>query len=171
MIPENLIETKELVFDKCGFELRNLEIEKESTEYSACKFNLNTVKILFRVAKITPTKIGQFVTFWKRSKKGPIEPYAISDKIDFFIINTKSNDKFGQFIFPKSVLCQQGIISTHIKEGKRGIRVYPPWDLTISKQAQKTQKWQLEYFLEIPLNKSVNLDRAKQLYDIKNKLF
>ncbi|MDI6046369.1 MepB family protein [Flavobacterium yafengii] len=166
MIPENLIETKELVFDKCGFELRNLEIEKESTEYSACKFDLNTVKILFRVSKITPTKIGQFVTFWKRSENGPIEPYAVSDAIDFFIINTKSNDKFGQFIFPKSVLSQQEIISTDLKEGKRGIRVYPPWDLTISKQAQKTQKWQLEYFLEIPLNKSVNLDRAKQLYTI-----
>jgi hypothetical protein len=118
------------------------------------------------VAKITPTKIGQFVTFWKRSEKGPIEPYAVSDAIDFFIINTKSNDKFGQFIFPKSVLSQQGIISTNLKEGKRGIRVSPPWDLTISKQAQKTQKWQLEYFLEIPLNKSVNLDRAKQLYGI-----
>ncbi|MDI5899612.1 MepB family protein [Flavobacterium yafengii] len=166
MIPENLIETKELVFDKCGFELRNLEIEKESTEYSACKFDLNTVKILFRVSKITPTKIGQFVTFWKRSENGPIEPYAVSDAIDFFIINTKSNDKFGQFIFPKSVLSQQGIISINLKEGKRGIRVYPPWDLTMSKQAQKTQKWQLEYFLEIPLNKSVNLDRAKQLYTI-----
>ncbi|MDI5887138.1 MepB family protein [Flavobacterium yafengii] len=166
MIPENLIETKELVFDKCGFDLRNLEIEKESAEYSACKFDLDIIKILFRVAKITPTKIGQFVTFWKRSENGPIEPYAVSDSIDFFIINTKSNDKFGQFIFPKSVLSQQGIISTDLKEGKRGIRVYPPWDLTESKQAQKTQKWQLEYFLEIPLNKSVNLDRAKQLYTI-----
>lgn len=166
MIPENLIETKELVFDKCGFDLRNLEIEKESAEYCACKFDLDTIKILFRLAKITPTKIGQFVTFWKRSENGPIEPYPVSDEIDFFIINTKSNDKFGQFIFPKSVLCQQGIISTDLKEGKRGIRVYPPWDLTVSKQAQKTQKWQLEYFLEIPLNKSVNLDRAKQLYTI-----
>nr|WP_315166583.1 MepB family protein [uncultured Flavobacterium sp.] len=166
MIPENLIETKELVFDKCGFDLRNLEIEKESAEYCACKFDLDTIKILFRLAKITPTKIGQFVTFWKRNENGPIEPYAVSDEIDFFIINTKSNDKFGQFIFPKSVLCQQGIIYTDLKEGKRGIRVYPPWDLTESKQAQKTQKWQLEYFLEIPLNKSVNLDRVKQLYAI-----
>ncbi|MFV8372382.1 MepB family protein [Flavobacterium sp. LB2P74] len=168
MIPENLIETKEFVFNTCGFELRNLEIEKESAEYSACKFDLDSIKILFRVAKITPTKIGQFVTFWKRSENGPIEPYAVSDEIDFFVINTKSNDKFGQFIFPKTVLCQQAIISTNLKEGKRGIRVYPPWDLTVSKQAQKTQKWQLEYFLEIPLNKCVNLDRAKQLYAIIN---
>lgn len=85
MIPENLIETKELVFDKCGFELRNLEIEKESAEYCACKFDLDTIKILFRLAKITPTKIGQFVTFWKRSENGPIEPYAVSDDIDFLL--------------------------------------------------------------------------------------
>lgn len=164
MIPENLVETKKLVFDTCGFDLLNLEIEKESTEYCACKFDLDKVKILFRVAKITPTKIGQFVTFWKRSKKGPIAPYADSDDIDFFIINTKNEHQSGQFIFPKKVLCQQGIISTSLKEGKRGIRVYPPWDLTTSKQAQKTQKWQLNYFLEIPLNKSINLERAKQLY-------
>ena len=95
MIPENLIENEELVFNKCGFELRNLEIEKESIEYCACRFDLDSIKILFRVAKITPTKIGQFVTFWKRSKNGPIEPYAVSDEIDFFVINTKSNDKFG----------------------------------------------------------------------------
>ena len=164
MIPENLVETKKLVFDTCGFDLLNLEIEKESTEYCACKFDLDKVKILFRVAKITPTKIGQFVTFWKRSKKGSIAPYADSDDIDFFIINTKSEHQSGQFIFPKNVLCQQGIISNSLKEGKRGIRVYPPWDLTTSKQAQKTQKWQLNYFLEIPLNKSINLERAKQLY-------
>jgi hypothetical protein len=38
------------------------------------------------------------------------------------------------------------IISTHLKEGKRGMRVYPPWDLPSSKQAKKTQQWQLPYF-------------------------
>lgn len=171
MIPENLIETREHVFDKCGFEFKNLEIEKESSKYAACKFDLDRFKIHFRVAKITPAKIGQFVTFWKRIEKGPIEPYTFSDAIDFLIINTKSGNNFGQFIFPKSVLCQQGIISTTIKEGKRAIRVYPPWDLTVSKQAQKTQKWQLEYFLEIPLNHTLNVEKAKQLYTLKKEQF
>ena len=37
------------------------------------------------------------------------------------------------------------------------MRVYPPWDVTVSRQAQKTQKWQMAYFLEIPLNLSIEL--------------
>ena len=36
--------------------------EEESAEYGACRFSLNGQVIVFRVAKTTPTKIGQFVT-------------------------------------------------------------------------------------------------------------
>ena len=163
-IPDILLETKALVFDPFDFKLTNPVIEKESADYGACQFKLNTLNILFRIAKTTPTKVGQFVTVWKRSAKGPIEPFEVSDNIDLFIINTRSGDHFGQFVFPKSVLSQQGILSTDLKEGKRAIRVYPPWDITTNKQAQKTQKWQLDYFLEIPLDQPINLDRAKLLY-------
>ncbi|MFV5685553.1 MepB family protein [Flavobacterium sp. GB2R13] len=163
-IPNTLLETKTLVFDPCGFELTNPLLEKESKEYSAYQFELNALKILFRVAKITPTKVGQFVTVWKRIGKGPIQPFDLSDNIDFFIINTRSGNHFGQFVFPKSVLSQQGILNTDLKEGKRAIRVYPPWDTTTNEQAQKTQKWQLDYFLEIPLEKPIDLNRAKLLY-------
>ncbi|RYE38879.1 MAG: MepB domain containing protein, partial [Sphingobacteriales bacterium] len=38
------------------------------------------------------------------------------------------------------------ILSGNGKNGKRGFRVYPPWDLTENSQARKTQQWQLEYF-------------------------
>src|SRR5258708_5952015 len=91
-------------------------------------FNLNGFFIRFRVAKITPTKIGQFVTLWKRIGNGPTQPYDTSDTVDFFIISTRKDDHFGQFVFPKSVLSEQGILSINGKGGKRGIRVYPPWD-------------------------------------------
>jgi hypothetical protein len=170
LISETLIQTKELVFDVCDFEFTKTVIEKESLEYGACRFELNNLKILFRVAKITPTKIGQFVTLWKRSKKGPIEPFNSLDKIDLFVINVRAGNSFGQFVFPKTVLCQQGIVTNELKEGKRAIRVYPPWDKAINKQAQKTQKWQLDYFLEIPLDKLLNWNRAKLLYLSENKL-
>ena len=63
-----LLETKNLLFDKCKFDVSNIEIEKESSEYCAHRFEINNKKILFRQAKITPTKIGQFVTLWKRNK-------------------------------------------------------------------------------------------------------
>jgi hypothetical protein len=164
VIPSMLLETKTLVFDPGSFELTNAVAEKESTDYGACQFELNALKIVFRVAKITATKVGQFVTVWKRIAKGPIAPFEVSDAIDLLLVNTKSGDNFGQFVFPKSVLIQQGILSTDLKEGKRAIRVYPPWDITTSKQAQQTQKWQLDYFLEIPLDKPIDLKQVKLLY-------
>jgi hypothetical protein len=42
--------------------------------------------------------------------------------------------------------------------------VYPPWDIVVNRQAQKTQKWQLEYFLEIPENTGIDVARANLLY-------
>jgi hypothetical protein len=159
-----LAETKELLFNKCGFELSNIEIEKESSEYCAYRFEINTKKILFRQAKITPTKTGQFVTLWKRNiEKNVIEPFEISDAIDLFVVNVKTETQFGQFVFPKSILIEKGIVSDK-KEGKRAIRVYPKWDFTESKQAQKTQKWQLDYFLEISIDGNLDINRVKLLY-------
>jgi hypothetical protein len=159
-----LIDAKNLLYDLCGLELSNIEIEKESTEYAAHRFEINNIKILFRQAKITPTKVGQFVTLWKRTKeKDPIEPFEITDNVDLFVITVKTEERFGQFVFPKSVLIEKGIVS-NIKEGKRAIRVYPPWDKTENKQSQKTQKWQLSYFLEIPFDKTININQARTLY-------
>lgn len=159
-IPDFLLETNELVFKTIGLELKSICIEKESAAYTACEIVLHDKKILFRTAKTTPTKTGQFVTLWKRIEKGPIAPFSITDQIDFVIINTTTATHFGQFVFPIEVLINQGIISTETKEGKRALRVYPPWDITTSKQAQKTQEWQLDYFLKIPIDGLI----AKNLY-------
>jgi hypothetical protein len=162
--------TKELLFEKCEFQISNIVIEKESSEYCAHRFEINGLKIVFRQAKITPTKTGQFVTLWKRkTEKSPIEPFEIADEVAFFVINVKTDLRFGQFVFPKLVLVEKGIVSDK-KEGKRAIRVYPPWNLTESKQAQRTQKWQLDYFLEIPINTNLDLNRAKLLYSEIDKL-
>ncbi|MNT01813.1 MepB protein [compost metagenome] len=49
---------------------------------------------------------------------------------------------------------------------KEGIRVYPPWDTTNSKQAQKTQNWQLAYFLNVPKDGLVDFSRVKALYHL-----
>lgn len=153
---------KELIYDKCGFDLADPKLNSESIEYGACSFGLNGRKIQYRVSKITPTKAGQFVTIWKRNKDGITEPFDISDDIDFIIITSKSGDNFGQFIFPKSVLADKGIITKNGKEGKRGIRVYPPWDIVTNKQAEKTQSWQTKYFLTIN-NNSIDFSLPKKL--------
>ena len=169
MTPKLLLESKALVFDPIGFELTNYILQEESSAYSVCKFELNGNPILFRYAKTTPTKIGQFVTIWKRTEKGPIVPYEKSDNITLLIVCTKSVNRFGQFVFPQSVLAEKGISSTATKAGKRALRVYPPWDIPTSKQAQKTQDWQLSYFLEIPQHQTLDLEKAKKLYTLTKR--
>lgn len=158
---------KNQVYDANGFFCSHLSKEEESTEYEACAFRLNDLLVRFRVAKITPSKVGQFVTVWKRSANGPIQPYDISDPVDFFVVSTRHKNNFGHFVFPKSTLCEQDIVSVNEKGGKRGIRVYPPWDTTTSRQAQKTQKWQLNYFLETSENSQINFERARMLYQTR----
>lgn len=163
-IQSDLKVVKELVYNKCGFDLTNLKQNLESAEYGACSFILNGKTIQYRVSKITPTKTGQFVTIWKRNKDGITEPFDILDNIDFIIITSKSGDNFGQFIFPISVLADKGIITKNGKDGKRGIRVYPPWDIAINKQAVKTQNWQTKYFLTIKNDNSTDLNLIKKLF-------
>lgn len=164
-IHQELIDVKDRVYNPLGFKCSEPVMEPESSEYVAYKFDLNNYSVRFRVAKITPIKIGQFVTLWKRLGKGPTQPYDSSDQVDFFVINTRKGDYCGQFIFPKSVLCQYDVFSINGEGGKRAIRIYPPWDIAVNRQAQKSQKWQLKYFLEIPKNGEIDVARAKFLYD------
>ncbi|MDQ1923771.1 MepB family protein [Massilia pseudoviolaceinigra] len=121
--------------------------EAESAEYAASSFAVEGMQVRFRVAKITPTKVGQFVTLWKRIGTCPIQPFDETDPVDLFVVSTRDGDQFGQFVFPKAVLARRDIVARAGQGGKRAIRVYPPWVLTTSKQAQATQRWQLQYFL------------------------
>ena len=167
MIPKELILAKELIYNPCSFICTEAIAEAESKEYHAHTFKINNHLVCYRLAKITPTKKGQFVTLWKRSENGPIAPFHISDAIDFFIVSTRKDSCFGQFIFPKAVLHDKGILSGNNKEGKRAMRLYPPWDHATNKQAQKTQQWQLAYFLEIPEDKPIDIVQAKKFLSIK----
>lgn len=156
-----LLKVEKEVFIPLKMEISDFQFEQESTEYEACRFSLAGLSIISRKAKITPKKVGQFVTLWKRNKKGIIEPFDESDPIDYLIINLNFNHRFGQFVFPKSVLIKKGIISTQRKEGKRAFRIYPKWDKAISKQAERSQKWQLDYFYE--LEEGMDLKRISDL--------
>lgn len=163
IVPPELNTIKEVLYDACGFQLSNLELNAESSEYEACSFVLNGKNIHARFSKITPTKTGQFVTIWKRNKDGITEPYAVSDNFDFLVITARSGNKYGQFIFPKAVLASKGIVSQNGKGGKRGIRVYPPWDAAESKQAATTQSWQTKYFLRMDMELAEAIESAKKL--------
>ncbi|MFD2825637.1 MepB family protein [Leeuwenhoekiella polynyae] len=160
---KNLNTLKTEVYDKCSLEISEFFMEPESKEYDACRFKLNGTRIVSRSSKITPKKVGQFVTFWKRTGNGPIEPFDAQDPGDLYVVNVRSAEAFGQFVFPKEVLLEKGIISSATQAGKRACRVYPSWDIAQSKQAVRTQKWQLKYFYE--LNTSIDFKKVVALYN------
>ena len=111
LIHPDFLVAQKLAYEPNGLACTKIEKEAESEDYGACVFEMNNRRITFRVGKITPTKTGQFVTFWKRIGRGPIMPYDMADPIDLFIVSVRSNEQFGQFVFPKAVLCQKGFVS------------------------------------------------------------
>ena len=139
------------LFKHLGKKISKIQLEAESKEYLALTFQLDGQKVIFRKAKITPTKTGQFVTIWKRNLDGITASFDISDDFQFIIILAQKEESLGLFIFPKATLHQKRIISDENKDGKRGIRVYPSWDSPTSKQAIKTQEWQSDFFLDLGL--------------------
>ena len=155
---------KEFIYDKCSLYLTNLKLNLESAEYAAGTFELNGLKIINRIYKITPKKTGQFVAIWKRNENGITEPFDIVDDFDIIIITSKNNERIGQFIFPKLVLAVKGIITQNKKDGKRRVRVYPTWDIVTNIQSEKTQNWQTKYFVEIKSDNTIDLNLIKKLF-------
>ncbi len=124
--------------------------EQESEEYGACRLGLHNRSVVFRVAKTTPTKIGQFVTIWKRP--GPsteIAPLDSEDGVDFVVVSVADAVHHGHFVFDKLALLKHGVMSRGGKGGKRAIRVYPPWSVPVVKDAIRTQQWQLRYYVSL----------------------
>ncbi|MEU4503903.1 MepB family protein [Streptomyces sp. NPDC024089] len=176
----DLLAAKALVYDPSGLVCSRPVPEAESAEYGAHGFTVDGSAVRFRVARTTPTKVGQFVTVWKRSADGgPIRPYDSADPVDLFVISTRDTGDtsgtdgtdgtdgtggFGQFVFPRAVLRERDIVSTDGVGGKRGFRVYPPWVTTTNRQAGRTQKWQVEYFLPVPDGEPADPDRCRALY-------
>lgn len=145
--------------EPCGLSYTKVQWDQESAEYGACKLLVGSKRIMFRVSKITPTKIGQFVTFWKRLGRGPIMPYDMQDDFDFLMIYSATDVQSGLFIFSKELLGKQGVVSKNGIGGKRAIRVYPSWDIVDNAQATKSQKWQTVHFFD-----KHNCDRITRLF-------
>lgn len=146
-----------LIPDKVSVELQNLE-------YGAGRFWLEKTSVRYRVAKITPKKIGQFVALWYKDQ-GKNTPYSATDSPDVLVVNTFTSERSGQFVFPKEELARRGILSQE-KPGKMAMRVYPVWDQPTSSQALATQKWQQPYFIEFGHGLSVDQKRLRQLYQL-----
>lgn len=145
----------------------NLSVVEENVRYNALQFTVGNVVFQFRVARQTPTKSGHFVVFWKRSVSSLSVPYDVTDAFDVFLIFVNSRDdvlqkdRCGYFVFTKDVLQEHGVISRHGVGGKRGLRVYAPWEVAGNRQAQRTQAWQIKAFFEIGSGKISEGDRLR----------
>lgn len=152
------------VFGKLGLNLTDIESDKECEAYSGVNFRLNDRRVKFRKAKITPKKTGLFVTLWKRNLTGETEPFSTSEPIDFYIIAAEKDQNPGFFLFPKAVLAEKRILTENGKEGKRGFRIYTVWDFLESKQAEKTRKWQNDFFVDLTSNEKVGIETFKKIF-------
>lgn len=138
--------------------------ETEGGAYGACRCQLDGRALLVRVAKTTPTKIGQFVTLWKRPHPGAeIAPFDAQDDIDLVVVLAAGAQQSGYFVFSKAVLVAQGVFSSAARAGKRAIRVYPPWCHPLAAQAVRTQRWQAAYFLQCSADGSADPALARRL--------
>lgn len=154
-------------FYKCNhLTVTDIQEEQQNSEYGAGIFQVNGQSIRFRVAKITPTKVGQFVAFWQKDATNKNQAFSEESAPDLLVINTFSNDQqsFGQFVFPKHVLVKHNILKTATSKGKMAMRIYPSWDNPTSKQALATQKWQLPYFVEVDLDNHFTVQQLVRLY-------
>ncbi|WIG71106.1 MepB family protein (plasmid) [Photobacterium damselae] len=142
----------------------NVEREPESGEYGAVMFKFNGMKCLFRQAKTTPKKVGQFVTIWKReAEESEIAPFNTLDGIELVFIASFDPSNKGFFVFQNELLGKKNVFTHNGREGKRAIRVYAPWIKPTVKQAISTQKWQISAFINLNLGAEVTLSKAKQL--------
>ncbi|MFD1768324.1 MepB family protein [Sphingobacterium suaedae] len=126
-----------------------LGFDNECADYFGCTFLYKNNVLLYRKAKATPKKAGYFVTLWKRDAFGKPVPYHEVDQPVEYIIVVEWDTNIGAFVFPKQALVKYQVLSTATREGKRGFRLYAPWDFPESKQAQATKKWQSEYFRDM----------------------
>jgi hypothetical protein len=146
---EEIKKIESLIFKASKFGIVNMTKDKECRDYFGCNFQLGSQHIKFRKAKLTPKKIGQFVTLWKRNYHGQTVPYDLDDDFNFHIILAEFAHQSGFFVFPKEILARMGILTSCDRDGKRGFRVYPEWDVPITSQGTKTKEWQQQYFIEI----------------------
>ncbi len=123
----------------------NQRKDPEASNYQGLEYLFKNKKYLQRTARQTSKKTGQFVSLWKRTSKGDTSPYSSSDGYDFVVIICWRGKTPGKFLFPKKILIEKGIFSDE-SSGKRGFRVYPPWDKPQNKQALSSQAWQLKFF-------------------------
>lgn len=157
---------EKFVLKSMNLSISKLEKDVECDEYIGYNFEVKELLFKFRKAKITPKKVGQFVTLWKRNAAKQTEPFDENDIFDYYIIAAGEDSKLGFYIFSKVILIEKNILTSIKKKGKRGFRVYPNWVKPENKQAEKTQNWQQDYFVEV-YNQQIDQIKLEKIFNKK----
>ena len=166
---KNITRLNNLVFKPLKLNTTEIIPDLECEDYFGFNFKINENRIKFRKSKLTPKKVGQFVTFWKRDSEGKTVPFDINDDFDFYIISIEENENSGVFIFPKTLLEKENLISSELKVGKRGFRIYADWHFPNSKQAEKTKLWQTQFFIDFSKKESSIIEKFETILNSKNQ--
>jgi hypothetical protein len=171
LLPPSLLAAIHGAYQIFGMVVTNAaQREPESAKYGACRLGLEGQVIAYRVAKTTSTKIGQFVTLWKRPVPGgPLVPIDMEDGVAFVVIHVhdaNNANNCGQFVFERSLLLAKKIMSSAGKGGKLATRVYPPWSTPTAKAAIQTPRWQLPYFLPLLPEGKAEFAMVRRLFKI-----
>lgn len=162
---ETLAYINEKIYEPNQLTVKSAQEEKQNSDYRAGVFQLSSKSVRFRVAKSTPTKIGQFVTFWEKDAHHKNRPFLSNESPELLVITTfESENRRGQFIFPKEIMIKQNILQTNLTKGKMGMRVYPSWDKPTNKQAIRSQKWQVPYFIDLSDSNKISNEEIIRLY-------
>jgi len=157
---------QDTLYSRLGVTMSKIKPDTSKQKYFACSFCLGPKKILFRQAKRTPNKRGQFVTLWKR--EGRILPFSKTDDFDLVVVQLEEEDDGhnGQLILNKEALTKHKILATDDQQGKLSFRIYPPWcdDIHGNKQAIRTQAWQKDYFWDT--SGTIDWQFGRDLYEI-----
>ena len=158
------------IYHSIGMNINSIIEESQNHDYGAGKFDIDTGTnvraVRFRVAKITPTKLGQFVSCWEKDIHNKNTAYTNQNAPDLLVITVFSiHGVFGQFVFPKNILLSKNILRTDTTQGKMAFRVYPSWVQVVSQSAVQTQRWQLDYFFEVNDISKLPTQRILALYN------
>ena len=123
--------------------------EYQNQEYEGILFQDDQYSYRSRLAKKTEKKVGYFVVFWEKDPTNKNRAYSYEQAPDFTLVWVVDDQHLGYFRFPKQLLKEKKILRDSRQPGKMAIRVYPTWSTSLNPTAQRTQRWQLDYFVEV----------------------
>ena len=85
---KTLTYVNEILYKPNHLIIKNIQEENQNSDYGAGVFQLNSKSVRFRVAKITPNKIGQFVAFWEKDEANKNQAFSYDNATDLLVINT-----------------------------------------------------------------------------------